>query len=311
LTEGVEALDEKSFAALAPPYDKATHKDKLVGAGVLKKHPTKPGKHILAKEEGDPSKAIPGDTVTGSGTVTTVPKPKATEITSDQKAALTKKIQSIKEAKKAAMCEDIGARASFVQATQKKAVDSSVQKQKAAAPSIGGSQARLGGNPTSAPAARPAAPARPAMSGSEARTGGSPTSAPAARPAVGGARPSEVAKNSYTGAQTSTGAQVGGFRPSVVAKNSPSQKPYQSGAGAMTNPTQRPYDAKTSPTGATKPVQKLKPVKKQPSTGTVKPTSGGVPTKSARPVRNSTVLGRVGAARKRDKNNDPAGPGNS
>ena len=51
LTEGVEALDEKSFAALAPPYDKATHKDKLVGAGVLKKHPTEPGKHVLAKEE--------------------------------------------------------------------------------------------------------------------------------------------------------------------------------------------------------------------------------------------------------------------
>ena len=142
LTEGVEALDEKSFAALAPPYDKATHKDKLVGAGVLKKHPTEPGKHVLAKEEkkmkgddpcwdthemvgmkkgkggkevpncvpvseeGDPSKAIPGDTVTGGSSVTKVPpKPKATSITQDQKNALTNKIKSIKESKKAAMCE--------------------------------------------------------------------------------------------------------------------------------------------------------------------------------------------------------------
>lgn len=46
-----QVLSESSFAALAPPYDKATQKDRLVGAGVLKKHPTKPGKHILAKEE--------------------------------------------------------------------------------------------------------------------------------------------------------------------------------------------------------------------------------------------------------------------
>jgi len=41
----------KSFAALAPPRDKATQKDRLVGAGVLKPHPTNPNKHVLAKEE--------------------------------------------------------------------------------------------------------------------------------------------------------------------------------------------------------------------------------------------------------------------
>ena len=46
-----ETLDEKSFAALAPPHDKVTEKDRLVGAGVLKKHPTQPGKHVLAKRK--------------------------------------------------------------------------------------------------------------------------------------------------------------------------------------------------------------------------------------------------------------------
>ena len=61
------------------------------------------GKHI--GEEGDPSKAIPGDTVTGGSSVTTVPKPKPTSITQGQKDALTNKIKSIKEAKKASMCE--------------------------------------------------------------------------------------------------------------------------------------------------------------------------------------------------------------
>lgn len=42
LTEG------KSLAALAPPHDKVTHKDVLVGRGVLKKQGNK---HVLAKEE--------------------------------------------------------------------------------------------------------------------------------------------------------------------------------------------------------------------------------------------------------------------
>ena len=138
-----------------------------------------------------------------------------------------------------------------------------------------------------------------------------------APPAVGGARPSVVAKNSYSGAQKSTGAQVGGARPSVVAKNSPSQKTYQSGAGAMTNPTQRPYDAKTSPTtkapvptpkptGGSTGSKVIKPVRKQTTAGTAKPAGGGVPT---RPVKKSNVLSRVRAIRQRDKNND-VGPGN-
>lgn len=49
--EEVEAVDETSLAALAPPKDKVTKKDILVGRGVLKKHPTDPNKHVLAKEE--------------------------------------------------------------------------------------------------------------------------------------------------------------------------------------------------------------------------------------------------------------------
>jgi hypothetical protein len=44
-------LEEASLAGLAPPYKKTTKKDILVGRGVLKKHPTQPGKHVLAKKK--------------------------------------------------------------------------------------------------------------------------------------------------------------------------------------------------------------------------------------------------------------------
>lgn len=47
-----QVLSESAdLAALAPPHHKVTKKDVLVGRGVLKKHPSKPGKHVLAKEE--------------------------------------------------------------------------------------------------------------------------------------------------------------------------------------------------------------------------------------------------------------------
>ena len=46
-------LEGKSLAALAPPRDKVTHKDVLVGRGVLKKHPQDPNKHVVAKEEAE------------------------------------------------------------------------------------------------------------------------------------------------------------------------------------------------------------------------------------------------------------------
>jgi len=54
--EEVEHVEEaegskKELAALAPPRDKITQKDILVGRGVLKKHPTDPDKHVLAKED--------------------------------------------------------------------------------------------------------------------------------------------------------------------------------------------------------------------------------------------------------------------
>jgi hypothetical protein len=48
-----EADSKKELAALAPPKDKITQKDILVGRGVLKKHPNDPNKHVLAKEETD------------------------------------------------------------------------------------------------------------------------------------------------------------------------------------------------------------------------------------------------------------------
>lgn len=43
--------ESADLAALAPPHNKVTKKDVLVGRGVLKKHPSKPGKHVLATEE--------------------------------------------------------------------------------------------------------------------------------------------------------------------------------------------------------------------------------------------------------------------
>ena len=48
-----EADSKKDLAALAPPKDKVTKKDILVGRGVLKQHPSNPDKHVLAKEETD------------------------------------------------------------------------------------------------------------------------------------------------------------------------------------------------------------------------------------------------------------------
>jgi hypothetical protein len=46
-----DTVEEASLAALAPPRDKVTKKDVLVGRGVLKKHHSDPDKHVLAKEE--------------------------------------------------------------------------------------------------------------------------------------------------------------------------------------------------------------------------------------------------------------------
>ena len=125
LSEGVEALDEKvhpskysskqkELAAVGKNVDPDDN-PKTIGRADLKAasmgHASHIGKAKKMKgdnplsEEGDPSKAIPGDTVTGGSSVTPVPKPRPTSITPEQQNALTNKIKSIKEAKKASMCE--------------------------------------------------------------------------------------------------------------------------------------------------------------------------------------------------------------
>lgn len=100
LSEGVEALDEK-LVGKQKNIDVASSTGEKKPDGKLTKHDFE---HLRSmKEEGDPSKAIRGDDVTGGSSVTTVPS-KPTSITPTQQSALKKKIQSIKEAKKA-MCE--------------------------------------------------------------------------------------------------------------------------------------------------------------------------------------------------------------
>jgi LysM repeat protein len=93
LTEGVEKLSS------AQKHHMDVDDDNDIDSNDLKM------KRMGMKEEGDPNKAIPGDTVTGGSSVTPVPKPKPTSITPEQQNALTNKIKSIKEAKKASMCE--------------------------------------------------------------------------------------------------------------------------------------------------------------------------------------------------------------
>jgi len=101
LSEGVEALDEdSSLAGLAPPYSKTTRKDVLVGRGVLKKHPTQPHKHVLAKEQavpkvdphgGDqtkPSEIKKGPDYAPAGTTPDYAKPKTQTVNRDEKTSL-------------------------------------------------------------------------------------------------------------------------------------------------------------------------------------------------------------------------------
>ena len=315
LTEGVEALDEKSNIdhPNKKKLDVASANGEKKPDGKLTSHDFKQLRSM--KEEGDPSKAIPGDTVTGGSSVTTVPKPKPkpTSITPEQQNALKKKIQSIKEA----MAPSVDVRkakpaapAPAMSGSQSRDMPGTGPGQGPGAPqqrTAGGKvdlpASRLGRDmPGTGPGQGPGAPQSRTAGGKGDLPSGTTSTNNNAPPAVGGARPSVVAKNSYSGAQKSTGNQVGGARPSVVAKNSPSQKTYQSGAGAMTNPTQRPYDAKTSPTAkapvpTSKPtggsagskvkpgVTKLKPVRKQPNAGAVQR-----PGVAAKPVKKLTPL---------------------
>ena len=104
LSEGVEALDEKSDIdhPNKRKLDVASANGEKKPDGELTSHDFK---HLRSmKEEGDPRKAIRGDTVDGGSSVTTAPtEPKP--VGKDSQAKLKKMIMSIKEAKKAAMCE--------------------------------------------------------------------------------------------------------------------------------------------------------------------------------------------------------------
>jgi hypothetical protein len=74
-------------------------------------------------------------------------------------------------------------------------------------------------------------------------------------PTPGGARPSVVAKNTATGSQTSTGAQIGGARPSVVAKNTataPAVRANDTGRAGVPGAGNRLAKPATAPAAAPK-----------------------------------------------------------
>jgi hypothetical protein len=364
LSEGVEALEEKSFAALAPPYDKATHKDKLVGAGVLKKHPTEPGKHVLAKEEkkmkgddpcwdthemigmkkgkggkpvpncvpvseeGDPSKAIPGDTVTGGSSVTPVPKPKTQApaeprpVGQDDQSKLKTMIQNIKEAKKAAMYEGSmkktmgefkrgklhsGSKTGPIVKSRDQAIAIGMNNEETVNRTGKGNlqepQTVASGKDSISPEATSKNNNAPGPSFERTGRGAAP-SAPQARTNPG---ISALNRPAPTPARNSP---EGGSRPPAASAPTPQAgpnrglgpKPAAPGSAPVKAPvtTAKPADGDN----AAKPAQKLKPVRKQPNTGTVK--RPGVP---ARPVTKGSVLDRVKRDRMRNKNNE-VGPGN-
>ncbi len=92
--------EDSSLAGLAPPYSKTTRKDVLVGRGVLKKHPTQPHKHVLAKEQavpkvdphgGDqtkPSEIKKGPDYAPAGTTPDYVKPKTQTVNRAEKTSL-------------------------------------------------------------------------------------------------------------------------------------------------------------------------------------------------------------------------------
>ena len=395
LTEGVEALDEKSFAALAPPYDKATHKDKLVGAGVLKKHPTEPGKHVLAKEEkkmkgddpcwdthkmvgmkkgkggkpvpkcvpvseeGDPSKAIPGDTVTGGSSVTPVPKPKTQApaeprpVGQADQSRLKTMIQNIKEAKKAAMCEGSmkktmgefkrgklhsGSKTGPIVKSRDQAIAIGMNNEEtvnrtgkgdlpAGASASPKPQTVAGGKgdlpsgvtartnpgisalnspaPSIAPQSGPAGPNR-GLGPKPAAPGSAPASqAPTRSLTVNNGNKPSTTQDMQRGAEQD---KVGMKRQSAVAPQGAGAAGQQVGKPLPAKPpipTAKPADAKVN---GVKTAAKVKAIKKQPNARAAQ--RQGVAT---RPVRGNTAISRIAkmrADRQRNKNNDPAGPGN-
>jgi hypothetical protein len=99
LTEGVKALDEKLSPAQKHHMD--VDDDNDIDSKDLKM------KRMGMKEEGDPSKAIRGDVVTGSSSVTTAKPSINSRDQKDLKNLIIKKAMTIKEAKKAATLESI------------------------------------------------------------------------------------------------------------------------------------------------------------------------------------------------------------
>lgn len=105
LSEGVEALNEKSDIdhPNKKKLDVASANGEKKPDGQLTSHDFKQLRSM--KEEGDPRKAIRGDTVTGGSSVTTTAPTEPRPVGKDSQVKLKKMIMSIKEAKKAAMCE--------------------------------------------------------------------------------------------------------------------------------------------------------------------------------------------------------------
>lgn len=92
--------EDSSLAAETPPYKKVTQKDVLFRRGVLKKHPTQPHKHVLAKEQaapkvdphgGDqtkPSEIKKGPDYAPAGTIPDYAKPKTQTVNRAEKTSL-------------------------------------------------------------------------------------------------------------------------------------------------------------------------------------------------------------------------------
>ena len=185
-----DQLEEASLAGLAPPFEKTTRKDVLVGRGVLKKHPTQPGKHVLAKEG--------SDVTSPSGMGITKP-----DYATGTPAYAKSKEQTVNRTDKT----------SLPPGTVAKNIKEEQINERAPRPESMGSQVR--GQTTYGTQAMTGMPARSApadRAGTSAMTGMPARSAPANR--VGTSAMTGMPSRSASTRQTSTGAQIGGARPS-------------------------------------------------------------------------------------------------
>jgi hypothetical protein len=301
------------------------------------------------EEEGDPNKRIPGDTVTGSGTVTPVKaKPRPTSITPDQQKALSDKIETIKEAKKAAMYEGgmkktmgefkrgtlhSGSKTGPIVKSREQAIAIGMNNEETVnragkgdfpaqlkyPPSSGQSQYSQTGSAGGLPTPQTVAPGKGNLKEPLTRsmTVDKPeTEKSSAPPAVSTTtRDKPPAPESSSSTQTmQRGAEqdkVGMKRPSAVAPAAAKPPIGTNAAGQQVGapPAAKPPIPRLRPANDTvkkaasnvKPAaQKLKAVRKQP------PVSA-----ATRPVNKYSRINNMRQQRRSDKNNDPAGPGNS